>query len=171
MCNDLNLLQPVNEKPHNNSLSYLKTCAVESCERSLRAATHELQKLKLEGEEDVNQALNVSVSADAAWKEIYGFNSLNGVIFVISIDPGCVLDYVVKTNYCQECKSNCNATEEWKKKNEKTCCINHAGSSDAMEAGGAVEMFLNSIDKHNLKYTTYVGDGDSSSFGCVSEAL
>ena len=40
-----------------------------------------------------------------------------------------------------------------------------------MEADGAVEMFLNSIDMHNLKYTTYVAGGDSSSFGCVSEAL
>ena len=40
-----------------------------------------------------------------------------------------------------------------------------------MEADGAVEMFLNSLDMHSLKYTTYVGDGDSSSFGCVSEAL
>ena len=29
----------------------------------------------------------------------------------------------------------------------------------------------NSIDIHNLKNTTYVGDGDLSSFGCVSEAL
>ena len=41
LYNHLNLLQPVNEKPHNNSLSYLKACAIESCERSLRAATHD----------------------------------------------------------------------------------------------------------------------------------
>ena len=91
-----------------------------------------------------------------------------GVIFVIS---GCVLDYVVKIKHWQECKSNSNATKEWKKKHEKTCCINYVGSSGAMETDVAVEMFLNSIDMHNLKYTSYVGDGDSSSFGCVSEAL
>ena len=42
LCNDLNLPQPVNEKPYNNYLSYLKTCAVKNCERSLGAAAHEL---------------------------------------------------------------------------------------------------------------------------------
>ena len=31
-------------------------------------------------------------------------------------------------------------------------------------------MFLRSIEKHKLKYTVYVGDGDSSSYGEVSEA-
>ena len=35
----------------------------------------------------------------------------------------------------------------------------------------ATLMFMRSIEKHNLKYTTYVGDGDSSSYGVVSEAL
>ena len=31
-------------------------------------------------------------------------------------------------------------------------------------------MFLHSIDKHKLKYTTYVGDGASSSYGEVADA-
>ena len=32
-------------------------------------------------------------------------------------------------------------------------------------------MFLHSIDKHNLKYTEYIGDGDSNSFGAVKQEL
>ena len=72
-----------------NYLSYLKARAVENCERSLRAAANELRKLKLECEEDVSQALDVVVSGDTAWQKIYGFNSLNDVIFVISIGTGC----------------------------------------------------------------------------------
>ena len=55
LCNDLNLPLPLNEKPYNNYLSYLKTCAVKNSERSIRAAAHELRTLKLEGEEDVSQ--------------------------------------------------------------------------------------------------------------------
>ena len=38
-----------------------------------------------------------------------------------------------------------------------------------METNGAVEMFLRSIESRNLKYTTFVGDGDSSCFGHVKE--
>ena len=89
MCNDLNTPQPVYEKPCNNYLSYLKTCAVENCGHSLRVAAHELRKLKLEGDEDVNQALDVPVSVDVAWQKRF--------IFVTSLDTGYVLGYVVKT--------------------------------------------------------------------------
>ena len=38
LCNDLNLPQPINEKPSNNYISYLKTCAVENCKGRPRAA-------------------------------------------------------------------------------------------------------------------------------------
>ena len=119
----------------------------------------------MEGEEDVSQRLDVAVSVDTAWQKMYGFNSLNGVIFGISIDIGCVLEYVVKTEHCQECKSNHSATEEWKKKHEKTCCI---GRSGVVEADSYVEMFLNSID---MKFATYKGDVSFSSLSCISEAL
>ena len=40
-----------------------------------------------------------------------------------------------------------------------------------MEAVSAVDIFTMSIETRNLKYTTFVGDGDSSSFGRVKEAL
>ena len=82
-------------------------CAFKNCERSLRAAAHELRKLKLEGEKDVGQVLDVAVSVNAVWLKERGFiNSLNDASFVISINTGCVLNYVVKTKHCQECKSN-----------------------------------------------------------------
>ena len=32
-------------------------------------------------------------------------------------------------------------------------------------------MFSRSVEKRGLKYTTYVGDGDSSSYGKVAEAM
>ena len=53
--------------------------------------------------------------------------------------------------------------------NRCTCNINHSGSAGSMEASGAVEMFLRSIDKHGLIYKIFVGDGDSSSYGKVKE--
>ena len=41
------------------------------------------------------------------------------------------------------------------------------GSSGDMEASGACEMFLRSVESRSLKYTTLVGDGDTclSAFG------
>ena len=40
-----------------------------------------------------------------------------------------------------------------------------------MEASAAVEMFGRSVENLKLKYTTFVGDGDSSCFGRVKEAM
>ena len=40
-----------------------------------------------------------------------------------------------------------------------------------MEKDAAVAMFSRSIDYRALKYTTYVGDGDSSSFGMVTKSM
>ena len=104
-------------------------------------------------------------------KNVYGHNSLLGATFVISIQNGCVLDYSIKSKTCSVCKKNRVPSEEWKKSHEPFCQINHKGSSGSMEKEGAVEMFLQSIDKHNLKYTEYIGDGDSNSFGAVKKAL
>ena len=38
-----------------------------------------------------------------------------------------------------------------------------------MEAKGAAELFLRSIEKRNLMYTTFVGDGNYNWFGTVKE--
>ena len=85
---------------------------------------------------------------------------------------GRVLDYEVKSLFCHECAmyNNDDPTSEkflkWKQLHESQCMINHKGSSDAMESEGAVEIFLRSVDK-GLRYTTFVGDDDSSCFGDV----
>ena len=62
------------------------------------------QKLHENIEGDINNIVRVSVSVDGTWQKRHGFNSLHGVVFVISIDHGLVLDYVVKTLVCFECK-------------------------------------------------------------------
>ena len=40
-----------------------------------------------------------------------------------------------------------------------------------MEAEGAVRMFSRSISTRHLKYITFVGDGDSSTYQVVKEAM
>ena len=47
----------------------------------------------------------VSVSIDGTRQKRYGFNSLLGAVFIISIETGEILDYEVKHKYSFECKS------------------------------------------------------------------
>ena len=47
-------------------------------------------------------SFNVSVSVDGTWQKRYEFNLLLGVVFVISVELGEVLDYGVKSKFCFE---------------------------------------------------------------------
>ena len=89
-----------------------------------------------------------------------------------------VLDYAIKSLFCKECsrfeklkETDPLKYEAWEKSHDSKCEINHQGSSGAMEKECAVEMFLRSVELHELKYTTFVGDGDTNSFGEVKKVL
>ena len=42
--------------------------------------------------------------------------------------------------------------------------INHVGSAGTMESKGLVHCFASSVKKYNLRYTKYIGDGDTKSY-------
>ena len=58
--------------------------------------------LKENGEVDNGQPVEIAVSFDGTWAK-RGFTSLTGVVFVISLDTGEVLDYHVLSKTCQKC--------------------------------------------------------------------
>ena len=58
-------------------------------------------------------------------------------------------------------------SEFWKRHCNE-CLANYSGSSQSMESAGALEIWARSIEKHQLAYTTYVGDEESSSFKRLS---
>lgn len=64
-------------------------------------------------------------------------------------------------------KEGTDAYMQWKEGH--VCKINHIKSSGAMEAGGTVAIFHRSIEKYKLRYTNFIGDGDSGSFLKVCE--
>ena len=152
-CSSMDLPPPIHTAPYSKYLKVILKSAMEACDESMKYAAQNLSHNNLSPTE-------VAVSIDGTWQKCYGHNSLLGATFVISIQNGCVLDYSIKSKTCSVCKKNRNPSEEWKKSHEPFCQINHKGSSGSMEKEGAVEMFLQSIDKHNLKYTEYIGDGD-----------
>ena len=108
------------------------------------------------------------VSVDGTWQK-RGHNSLNGV--VTAICNGLCVDRHVMSKYCRLCqkwesKKGTAEYNEWKL--QHICKKNHSKSSGAMEAAGAIAIFTSSIQKHNLIYQNYIGDGDTSSFKEVS---
>ena len=97
ICTNMDIPQPISEKPYSHYIKYLENKIKNDCDRSMSFAAQKLHE-NIEG--DINNIVCVSVSVDGTSHKRHGFNSLHGVVFVISIDRGLVLDYVVKTLVC-----------------------------------------------------------------------
>ena len=106
------------------------------------------------------------VSVDGTWQK-RGFSSLNGIVTIMCKDSSKCIDRVVMSKSCKACihwksKRGTIEHERWQMQHE--CRINHIGSSGAMECTGAIEAFKCFVPFFNLKYTGYLGDGDTKSF-------
>ena len=53
----------------------------------------------------------------------------------------------------------------------KSFVINHTKFSESMEKDRVILLFQRSVELYHLKYTLYVGYGDSSSFKVVHESM
>lgn len=137
-----------------------------SAEQSTKEAA---MKVKEEAKEEDNASGKklITVSTDGAWQK-RGHVSLNGVVATIS--EGKCLDFEVFSKYCRGCQmwhknESKPGYQAWKANH--ICSLNHTTSSGAMEGSGAVKIFNRSVEKNDLIYKYYLGDGDSSSYGNV----
>ena len=116
-------------------------------------------------------AYRCDVSFDATWHR-RGHYSNQGFGAAIDIASNKVLDYVLYQRICRKCLSwpderRTSQPEDYAaflSDHHTACTANFSGSSQSMEGSAAVEIWKRSVERHNLVYSTYVGDGDSSSF-------
>lgn len=94
-----------------------------------------------------------------------------GVTTVVGKYSKKVLDTVVKSSFCQSCKmwgkkknDDISEYDNWYENHQENCSINHTGSARKMEIDAVKEIFSRSIEKHNVRYAKYIGDGDSHTF-------
>lgn len=87
------------------------------------------------------------------------------------------MDACVLSSSCRRCiswknkkKNDPQKYEGWFASHVENCTINHIGSSGKMKLDIIVKMFTRSIDKHSVKYLTYIGDGDSKTFKGILDA-
>ena len=141
----------------------------------LRSVVMEEDGNSIEVLENGTLIAKVAVTVDGTWQR-RGHCSKIGVVFVLSAVMGEVLDYEAKSLTCTQCVSHkaAKTTEQfnqWYEEHKPTYEINHQGSSDSTESDGACEIFVQSLSKHGLKYTTFIGDGDTGCFGKVQRKL
>ena len=119
------------------------------------------------------EVVNTTISTDGTWQK-RGFSSRNGVITIIANSTGKYASIIgFKSKTCKACsywKGKTGAKSEKFRRIHK-CPLNHTKSSGGgggglMEADGVLECFLSSVIKRQLRYLTYIGDGDTKSYKC-----
>lgn len=91
-----------------------------------------------------------------------GHISLNGVVTATSFDTGKVIDVSVMYKCC-------SCPNRLRKEHLELSTANYYGGSVGMEVQGALDIFRNSLTTYNVRYTKYLGDGDSKGYQAVQE--
>ena len=140
--------------------------AVLSCSREIVRKAH----IDLNPDLKDEIIIDIGVSYDGSW-HTRGFQSQLGLGIVIDILTGLAIDYVILSKYCEFCTKMKqklqneadfkNWQDEHKRKDE--CEQNFSGSSGAMEVHSAEILWKNSIKNCQMRYTTFLGDGNAKS--------
>ncbi|XP_043257881.1 uncharacterized protein LOC122400460 [Colletes gigas] len=167
-CNIMDICNGLNESTYNNIIMHIHSVVTSVFERLSKKAVDQEKKVN---EQNDRPIFNLKVSGDGSWKR-RGFKSLYGVTTLIGYYSGEVIDFVVKSSYCQACtawksKQDDPCYEEWFEQHEEECAKNHTGSAGKMEVDAMKEMFLRSEEKFGVKYRNYIGDGDSKTYKAI----
>ncbi|GFV11189.1 uncharacterized protein TNCV_2719321 [Trichonephila clavipes] len=100
---------------------------------------------------------DLAVAVDGSWQK-RGFSSKNGLVTVTSVDTGKVIDVEVFSKHCI-CPNKTKHLQNCKRKIQ----------SGKMEVAGALSIFQRSQSLYNVRYTKYLGDGDSKAFTSIVE--
>ncbi|GFT56205.1 uncharacterized protein TNCV_130011 [Trichonephila clavipes] len=161
----MSLPNPVEQKSYHVINNKLSRVMKEVAEESMKRAAVE--------ENSSSPDNLLTVSGDGTWKT-RGHLSLIGVCTVIGAETGKVLDREVLSSFCKGCDSYKGIKfgikyNKWQRAHKISRRKNYSGSSGKMEVDGVLRIFNRSEKLHNLKYSNYIGDGDTKTFNALSE--
>ena len=170
-CGVMNLPPPVHKSSHNIVNKTLESATVAVQQQSMSEAAKQEYRMA-EPIEDTDLR-NIDVSSDGTWMT-RGHTSNIGVATSIGCVTGKVLDTGSKSKKCKSCdvwkkRDKASASyRRWAAQHAAHCTLTHVGSSGSMEADIVTDIFQRSAQKYNLRYTRFVGDGDTNTFKKVS---
>ena len=167
----MNMPKPLAIASFNDINNNLHQTYIDTALDSMKSAANEVRTSIKPGASE-SEMVDCHVSVDGSWHK-RGHSSMNGFVSAISPENKKVIDYQVFSKFCKGCliweqKKGTNEYNRWKETH--ICKINHYQSSGAMESAGAVSIFSSSIEKYNMRYSHYIGDGDTESFKKVVDS-
>jgi hypothetical protein len=121
----------------------------------------------------------ICVSYDGAWQKRFRGSKI-GVGFSIDTLTGLVVDFDVLSTHCFGCQhapskdetdeDGNNLYEKWFAEHDPICSRNFEGSPQAMEQQLGLHLWERSIKLHDLRYTGYLGDGDTHTCDAINRS-
>ena len=93
-----------------------------------------------------SEPVDVTVCYDGSWLT-RGFQSLFGIVTILSAETSKILDVIPVSSYCTQCDKRVLAENE-----VHVCQKNHDGKAGSMEMTGMLQGFLRSQNLHNMRY-------------------
>lgn len=100
----------------------------------------------------------ITVIVDGGWSKRshkHSYNAKSGVGIILGLRTGKLLHLGVRNKYCASCAQGISAEKH-------KCYRNWEESSSEMECDIMLEGFRNAEKTHGIRYTKFVGDGDSA---------
>ncbi|XP_055950897.1 uncharacterized protein LOC129984987 [Argiope bruennichi] len=133
------------------------------------------QELSSAVEENLDDAIDITVSYDGTWQK-RGHSSLYGIGIIVDILTGLIIDFEIISKYCPECTTAKRDLGEkspefsiWYKTHKSDCSKNYMGSLNSMETKAAEILWKRSIKNCGMRYVSVVSDGDAKTYQHVSE--
>ena len=194
-CGFMNIPNALNREAYNGFAKVVKEAYGKAAHVSMLAVSNELLAERFGDESTDDSVANIEISTDGAWQrrgyawqrrgyawqrrgyawqrrgyawQRRGYASLNGLVTVVAMDTNKCVDFEVLSKTCKTCEVLEKKGVETYKNDD--CGINHEGSAGSMESAGVISCFKRSVEKNRLRYTTYIGDGDSSSYNTAVKA-
>ena len=109
-CGIMGLPPPVSKRAYNEHLKKIRNVAVDTTYNVMIDAANRLRDIfeeeepsKVYTDEGGRKIEDVAVTVDGTWQK-RGHTSRIGVVFVMAVRTGEVLDYVIKSLSCHECR-------------------------------------------------------------------
>lgn len=172
ICGILDVPPPVSRHSFLQHSDHLHEAAKQIAHDSMRAAATQLL------DDGGNAPVNIAVTTDGTWMK-RGFTSLYGVQTCISWDSQKVIDVEILSKHCSLCESwstkqrqgkvSAADYDAWRVEHLDDCQINTTVSSPGMETEAVKKIWSRSLEQYNLRYTSYIGDGDSKGHAAVQD--
>ena len=167
----MNLPEPLSWPSWTKVAARLEAISGEACEVQMQESGQKVHSIE---SKDKHGFANTGVTTDGSWQSRHC--SRHGIVTVMSAKTGEILDAHYMANSCPQCKKFEGEDRESEKYQKfiithyTKCHVNHNGSAMSMEQQGTVTIFGRSQEKHKLRYTNFIGDGDSKAFKKVQAA-